>query len=95
MGNKVGGVFLLEVHDESLLTRGRELKTLSYDRMIGPYDRFIFNMLAASEFRGQSALMKQYLAELVSNVVGNDIELSAKCISMGERFIPDPRGALT
>lgn len=85
-----GGVFLLEVNDESLLSSGSRFETLSYDKTISEYDRFMFNMLAASNVRLSGSLRKQYLAELASNVAGNDIELSVECMRRGERFIKNP-----
>lgn len=94
LGDREGGVFLLEVYDESVVPNGSGLEILSFDREIGEYDRFTFNMLAASNSRVQGDLMKQYLAELVSTTVGNDIELSAECMQYGDRFLNDPLGII-
>ena len=93
LGDAAGGVFLIEVRGALPTTNGR-IEILSYDNMIGPYDRIVFNMLAAADVRLPNGLMKQYLAELVSSVVGNDIELSAECVKRGEHFLFDPRGVI-
>lgn len=73
-----GGVFILEVKKlpQNIPTN---LIIVSYDNNICDYDRYAFNILCAAGINENSNI-KSYLSELVSNVVGNDIELSALCM---------------
>lgn len=89
LGKKTGGVFLLEAENEADIAKKKNMHVFAYEKEIGAYDYFVFNLLLATEYGG-STYGKQYLAELVSYVVGADVELSAKCIRQGENFLANP-----
>ncbi len=61
----------------------------SLDDYIGDYDRIVFAVLASSS-RRETPFLNSYLAELVSTMIGNDIELAAECINDREAFMSDP-----
>ena len=88
MGVEVKSMMFFSIYMRSIV-RKKNINVFSYEKEIGPYDRFTFNMLLSTEFKAGN-FFKQYLAELVSNIVENDIELSAECIRYGERFISQP-----
>lgn len=46
-------------------------------------------MLAASSIK-KSAISKEYLVELVSNIAGRDMELAAQCIRKYREFLNEP-----
>lgn len=87
--HKRGCRFLVETHARSIRPEKRGMTNSVFDREIGRYDRFLFDMLAASEQRG-SALFKQYLAETISILFPDDMELCAQCIRRGAAFLSDP-----
>lgn len=92
LGNeKKGGIFILETKAESVVNNKKGIVVLNFDKKIESCDRLVFNMLAASSVR-EKVQMKQYLAELVSSIVGNDIELSAQCVSKKryKQFLKNP-----
>ena len=91
LADKIGGVFLLESGANFSKRSVNGVEILSYDRTIGDYDSFAFNILLASEFCNDNDLMKQYLAELVTQLVGNDVELGAACVKRSEDFLRNPR----
>lgn len=91
LGQKIGGVFLLETQNEADIVKKRNLYVYAYDKAIGSFDGFVFTMLLAAEF-GSTVYGKQYLAELASQIAGEDIELSAELVRQGENFLADPVG---
>lgn len=91
LGDKRGGVFLLETADNFSGHGDRGVEVLSYDRELSEYDSFAFNILLTSEFCRGNNLMKQYLAELVTCLVGSDVELGAACVRRGDDFLKSPR----
>ena len=64
-------------------------KTLSFNTDISAYDKFTFCALISSEAIIESFL-KPYLAELVSTVCSDDIELCAACVGKGIEFAKNP-----
>ena len=94
VGKRRGAVFLLEAAEGAEELQKKGIASFSYEKAINPYDRFVFNMLLASEINVGSSYMKEYLAELASNVTDGDIELSAECIERGKEFLADPCGIL-
>ena len=82
-------VFVLECSEEGRVQHKKGITVLSFDDYIGSYDRIVFAVIAASSLRVDDVL-KEYTAELVSNVVGNDIELSAVCIKNYMFFLENP-----
>ena len=76
--------------EESLSIASKKgIKICSFDEYLSEYDRFVFCTLAASAIRERS-FIKNYLTELVANVVDNDIELCAQCLENYREFLRDP-----
>ena len=69
-----------------MATQRAGIKRISYVDSIEHYDNVLFNMLAASSLKG-TEMFKRYLAEVVSLMFPNDVELSAKCIASGKEFL--------
>ena len=82
-------VFILEWPENSQAPVKKGIKVFSFDDYIGEYDRIVFAVLASSDIREQ-LFIKNYIAELVSNVSGNDIELCAECIQGYRAFLENP-----
>ena len=82
-------VFILEWAGSGNVPVKKGIKSLSFDEYIGEYDRIVFAVLASSSIK-DNAFIKSYLAELVSNVTGNDIELAAYCIQYSKQFMENP-----
>lgn len=91
LGKRSGGVFLLEAGGEGEISRKKNLRVMVYEKEIGAYDAFVFNLLLAAEYAG-SVYGKQYLAELASLVAPESLELGGECIRRGEAFLSDPFG---
>ena len=81
--------FVLEWSEEGSVQHKKGITVFSFDDYIGAYDRIVFAVIASSSLRVDDVL-KEYIAELVSNVVGNDIELSAICIKNYKAFLENP-----
>lgn len=91
---KTPAVFILEVKEgKSFHKAGKGIKRLRFDQNIGAYDKFAFCALAATENKCRNYL-RPYLAELVSTICKEDVELCAACVSLGSRFLADPAGAI-
>ena len=91
--DKTPAIFILEVHG----FYGRSpkgIQKLVFDQAITAYDRFAFCALAASDSNTCREYLRPYLAELVSTVCRDDIELCAACIQKGVRFLKDPKNTL-
>ncbi len=82
-------VFILVLEGEEQINNKKGIKSFIYDDYIGEYDRVVFSMLASSRVK-KGTMRQYYLAELVSKVVENDIELCASCIKNERRFLADP-----
>lgn len=82
-------VFILECRESGQAPLKKGIKIFSFDDYIGEYDRIVFAFLASSSIR-ESLVIKNYIAELVSNVSGNDIELCCECIREYKLFLGDP-----
>lgn len=95
LDDRRGGVFLLETSDNFNVRSSKGIEILSYDRKISDYDNFAFHILIASEFCRENDLTKQYLAELVTQLVGNNVELGAACVKHGNEFLKNPRKVFT
>lgn len=84
-------VFILEVHDDSLCQKAKKgIKKFSFDQNITAYDKFAFCTLAATETDCKEYL-RPYLAELISNICREDIELCAACVKRGSAFLKSPQ----
>ena len=86
---KSGGVFILEA-GEDFFTKKLGVEILSYAQKISDYDSFAFNIFIAAEFGKENPLMKQYLAELVTQLTRGDVEFGAACIKQSETFLKNP-----
>ncbi len=82
-------VFILEMAGESIISTKKGIRLYSFDDYIGEYDRIVFAVLAASSIK-ELPFINTYLAELVANVAGNDIELAAECIKQHRMFLDNP-----
>lgn len=87
--NKNKAVFLLEWSEKKPVPLKKGIRVLSFDDYLGEYDRIVFAVLASSDIK-ENVFIKNYIAELVSNISGNDIELSAECIKGYKDFLEDP-----
>ncbi|MDD3417267.1 MAG: hypothetical protein PHY47_25285 [Lachnospiraceae bacterium] len=83
-------VFILETNNETLMRKTkRGIKKIVYDKQMNFFDTYTFCALAVSGMSIKIHL-KNYLAELVSNICGDDIELCAHCIKRGKQFLLNP-----
>ncbi len=87
--NKDTAVFILEWEGERIKASRKGIRAVSFDDYINEYDRMVFSMLASSSVR-EPLVIKNYLAELASNVAGNDIELLASCLKKHAEFLQNP-----
>lgn len=87
-------VFILEISDVRIKPKAiKGLSYLNFDDSIDSYDKFTFCALASTDIEIKQHL-RPYLAELVSTVCKNDIELCSLCIQHWQKFLSDPRQAL-
>ena len=86
---KKGCLFIIETHEECKVSKKQGIQVISFEKEIEHYDNYLFNMLAAGSVRGTD-LFKQYLAEAVSTMLPNDVELSSQCILHGKKFLENP-----
>ncbi len=86
-------VFILEGAESTGVSAKKGLKVFSFDDYVGEYDRIVFAYLASSGIH-ENILLKNYVAELVSNVTGNDIELCEKCIQNYKFFLDNPESCI-
>lgn len=91
--NKNIAVFIVEWIGKGHALRKKGIKTYSFDNYISEYDFIVFCTLTSSSVR-ENAFIKNYLTELVINVVGNDIELCAACLENYKKFLLDPYGVI-
>jgi hypothetical protein len=87
--SKEMAVFILEWSGERIKNSRKGVRPVSLEDYINEYDRMVFSMLASSSVK-ENLIVKNYLAELSSNVAENDIELLASCIDKHVRFLRDP-----
>ena len=87
--NKESAVFILEWQGEKTTISKKGIHAFSFDDYINEYDRIVFSMLASSSVK-EGPGIKNYLAELASNIAGNDIELCAACIGRFKEFLKEP-----
>lgn len=82
-------VFVLDWQGIQLGKRWKGINNCSFDGYIGEYDQIVFSMLASSSVQ-EEVFLKNYLAELAVNVIGNDVELYAECFKHYKAFMFDP-----
>ena len=87
-------VFILDWRSEDPPSRRKGITLFSFDAYISEYDRIVFSTLASSSISERTEI-KNYLAELTANVLGNDIELNAECISRHKDFMRNPFMVIT
>ena len=87
--NNSCAVFVLEVRNDSIQQIPGGVESISFDSSISAYDKYTFCALGIAS-TGYSTSMKAYLAELISNVCTNDVELCAACIRYGIQFAKNP-----
>ena len=85
---KEKAAFILEWRGEKPNRSRKGIHVVSLEDYISDYDRIVFSTLAASSIKGKP-FIKQYLTELTSAVVGNDIELAAECLKEYQSFLID------
>jgi len=87
-------VFILETCDPKIRMKFvKGVSNVSYGAMVNTFDAYTFCILASSD-AADEIYKKNYLAELVYSICGEDIELCAECIRQGTAFSEDPAGIL-
>lgn len=86
---KRGCIFLIETCDDTVVQDKKGIRVIRYQKEIEHYDCYIFSMMAASGLKG-SGQFKRYLAEVVSGMFPEDVEMAAICISYGREFLEHP-----
>lgn len=87
---KTPAIFILETHDDNFADKAKKgIKKIIFNESIDSYDRFAFCALAATENSCKEHI-RPYLAELVSAVCSEDIELCAECVNSGKLFLENP-----
>lgn len=67
-------VFILNWQGSSRITRKKKLGLLTFDNFVGEYDHLIFAMMASASIK-KDTLQKNYLAEMLVQVLEQDLEL--------------------
>lgn len=88
-----GALFVLETNESSVSSIKGKIESLSFSSEISAYDKYTFCILASSSTSVSSDVMP-YLAELVSSICSDDIELCAECIRYGKEFAKDPAACM-
>ncbi len=86
-----GGMFVVEVLESERLNSPKGITVVSFGEYISEFDYYIFNILGSSVL-SMSKDLKEYFAEVLTAVVGNDVELAAQCFSSGihKGFLENP-----
>lgn len=87
--NKAVAVFILEWTGTESISSKKGITSCSFDAYVSEYDRIVFCTLAASSVK-ERTFIKNYLTELASNIIGNDIELCAACLRNYSEFMQNP-----
>ena len=88
-------VFILEIQDSARKPKAvRGVRHISFSDTIDAYDKFTFCALASTDIAIRSSL-RPYLAEMVSTICSDDIELCAQCIRRGQAFLRNPADVLS
>ena len=88
--NALSAVFILETQDRNIKAKKvKGLKYLSFDDSIDFYDKYTFCVLASTGI-DISPGIRPYVAEVVSSVCKDDIELCAICMKQWKDFVKEP-----
>lgn len=91
----LSAVFILETQEEiSKAKKIKGVKYISFDDSINYYDKFAFCALASTGIDIKPGI-RPYVAELVSSVCIDDIELCALCLEHWNDFVRQPYDTLT
>ena len=87
-----GGLFIVETLCDISGISFEGGKSVKYSDYIGEFDYYIYSTLASSVLNIEKH-RKEYLAEMVTSILGNDIELSALCLADDryKKFWEDPQ----
>ena len=88
-GSRKGGLFILEIRGDYSAPGSKHLQCISFSSEISAYDKFTFCTLVSTTASIDNRV-RQYLAELVSSVCSDDVELCAQCFAGGTEFAKDP-----
>jgi len=87
-------VFLFEVAEGAAARKAvKGVQNFCFSNEIDAYDCFAFCALASTE-EGISLALRPYLAELVSTLCRDDLELCAVCIQQNRTFLENPQMVL-
>lgn len=88
--NSSSAVFILETQDMTTKTKKvKGIKYLSFDDSIDFYDKYSFCVLASTGIDIRPSI-RPYVAEVVSSVCKDDIELCALCMQQWNDFVKEP-----
>jgi len=76
--SQTGAVFIIELPSNTKVLPHKGFDFIKYDDYIHSFDRYVYNTLVASSIDDNNRV-KQYLAELISEVSGNDMEIATIC----------------
>lgn len=80
-----GGLFIIETSIDISGISFKGGRIVKYEDYIGEFDYYIYCTLASSVLKTVK-YKKEYLAEIVTSILGNDMELAALCLT-NERFM--------
>lgn len=85
------GIIIVEVRGCNItFTGSKNVRSVSYDDIVTDYDVYSFATLLAAEAKCRTSL-RQYLADLATQVCEKDVELVAECIVKWEAFFKNPQ----
>lgn len=88
--NASSAVFILETQTETTMAKKlKGIKHLSFDDSISFYDKYSFCIMASTEIDIKTTI-RPYVAEIVSSVCRDDIELCATCMQHWKDFVNEP-----
>ncbi len=87
--NKEKTAFMIMYHGAHAGITRKGITWLSFDDCITEYDRIVFTTLVSASVKAPPYI-KDYLTELASSVIGNDIELCAACVQQWKEFLKSP-----
>ena len=91
----MSALFILETQDDiSKAKKVKRVKYLSFDDTIDFYDKFAFCALASTGIEIKPRI-RPYVAEVVSSICTDDIELCALCLQHWNDFVLNPYETLT